>query len=389
MEMQESKLSLQAKERENERRSDAESQSRTERANRRTIRNKKIDETRRKKRKWEARVFFGQKKKNLPRKMRRPRLLPPLLLAAGYLLLLLLLLLCPGTSALKSPISDADYLLLGSPAPLASCPAPPGQQRSASSSSSSSSSSSPPPSVNAAAVAPALWRAVPFLGSAVPSRLFAPDEDVPRGPYWRSLWERLSVNFALLLAALAALVVFAAVAASRSCSGRRLRRREDKKKRRKGGFPAAHLAVAAVPPQLTRSSYAQTFFEVEDGAERTPPPPPLPPSAVLAKTKRSLGFTVAVALAASLALVAALAACYGLSRAEAKLLHAVEGLVGDARAWLASVGEGIGAVGRPLRSAAGHLSSAADALGADEAIDASFAAHCVNGFDKDRGENRW
>jgi hypothetical protein len=32
---------------------------------------------------------------------------------------------------------------------------------------------------------------------------------------------------------------------------------------------------------------------------------------------------------------------------------------------------------------------AADALGADEAIDASFAAHCVNGFDEDRGENRW
>ena len=32
---------------------------------------------------------------------------------------------------------------------------------------------------------------------------------------------------------------------------------------------------------------------------------------------------------------------------------------------------------------------AADALGADEAIDASFKAHCVNGFDEDRGENRW
>ena len=32
---------------------------------------------------------------------------------------------------------------------------------------------------------------------------------------------------------------------------------------------------------------------------------------------------------------------------------------------------------------------AADALGADEAIDASFEAHCVNGFDEDRGENRW
>jgi len=273
--------------------------------------------------------------------MKRPLLL--------LLALLLVAVWSPHLSlALRSPISDADYLLLGSPAPLAACPAPPGKREGSSSSSpASSTSSSVPVSVNV--LASSLWRALPYLGSAVPSRLFAPEEDIPKGPYWRSFWERLSVNVALLLAAAFSLLVFAVVAASRSCRGRRLR----KEHKRHQSFPLA-------PPLTTRSSYAQTFLEGEEGAGAGVSHPPV----LRAKTRRSWGFTLVVAAAATLALVAAVAACYGLSRAESKLLLKVEALVDDVKYWFSSLSDGIEGVRKPLRAVSGFLSAAADALAA-------------------------
>ena len=164
------------------------------------------------------------------------------------------------------------------------------------------------------------------------------------------------MNLALLLDALVAAGALAAVAALRSCRGSRLRK---ERKRRRALEEGRRLPVAS--PPLTRSSYSQTFLEGEEGATTNAFAFPSP---VLAKTKRSLGFTLLAALAASLALVAALAACYGLSCAEVKLLHEVEGLVDDVKSWFTSLSEEIASVGGPLRSASGSLAAAADALAA-------------------------